>query len=177
VGAETRTRRGGPFDLLEKAATKSRLVRRGSREAIERHVLRVFHANYEALDERVNRLDHEAWSRPSKLYVGGDLLMEQPLGGFLWYLFFDAIHHRGQLSTYIRPMGGRVPSIHGPSGDDPGRENPLDGPGCIGRRGGTVQALRARTAGRSAGVGRRKALAGSVTTATVLPVMSKNSTE
>jgi len=22
--------------------------------------------------------------------------------GFLWYLFFDAIHHRGQLSTYIR---------------------------------------------------------------------------
>ena len=39
------------------------------------------------------------------------------------------------------------------------------------------QALRARTAGRSAGVGRRRALAGSVTTATVLPVMSKNSTE
>ena len=39
------------------------------------------------------------------------------------------------------------------------------------------QALRARTAGRSAGVGRRRALAGSVTTATVLTVMSKNSTE
>lgn len=39
------------------------------------------------------------------------------------------------------------------------------------------QALRARTAGRSAGVGIRKALAGSVTTATVLSVMSKNSTE
>ena len=38
-------------------------------------------------------------------------------------------------------------------------------------------ALRARTAGRSAGVGRRNALAGTVTTATVLPVMSKNSTE
>jgi uncharacterized damage-inducible protein DinB len=49
----------------------------------------------------------------------GELLMEQSLGGFLWYLFFDAIHHRGQLSTYIRPMGGKVPSIYGPSGDDP----------------------------------------------------------
>jgi uncharacterized damage-inducible protein DinB len=33
---------------------------------------------------------------------------------------FDAIHHRGQLSVYIRPMGGRVPSIYGPSADDPG---------------------------------------------------------
>jgi len=41
----------------------------------------------------------------------------------------------------------------------------------------TDYALRARTAGRSAGVGRRNALAGIVTTVTVLPVMSKNSTE
>ena len=41
----------------------------------------------------------------------------------------------------------------------------------------TAQAVRARTAGRSAGVGRRRALAGSVTTPTVLPVMSKNSIE
>lgn len=28
------------------------------------------------------------------------------------------IHHRGQLSAYIRPMGGKVPSIYGPSADD-----------------------------------------------------------
>jgi len=28
------------------------------------------------------------------------------------------IHHRGQLTTYIRPMGGKVPSIYGPSGDE-----------------------------------------------------------
>jgi uncharacterized damage-inducible protein DinB len=27
------------------------------------------------------------------------------------------IHHRGQLSTYLRPMGGRVPSIYGESYD------------------------------------------------------------
>lgn len=26
-----------------------------------------------------------------------------------------------QLSVYIRPMGGRVPSIYGPSADDPGK--------------------------------------------------------
>ncbi len=33
---------------------------------------------------------------------------------------FDAIHHRGQLSVYLRPMGSKVPSIYGPSADDPG---------------------------------------------------------
>jgi uncharacterized damage-inducible protein DinB len=27
------------------------------------------------------------------------------------------IHHRGQLSTCVRPMGGKVPGIYGPSGD------------------------------------------------------------
>jgi uncharacterized damage-inducible protein DinB len=26
-----------------------------------------------------------------------------------------SVHHRGQLSSYIRPMGGRVPGIYGPS--------------------------------------------------------------
>ena len=29
-----------------------------------------------------------------------------------------SIHHRGQLSTYLRPMGGKVPSIYGPSADE-----------------------------------------------------------
>jgi uncharacterized damage-inducible protein DinB len=80
-----------------------------------------FHTNYEVLDERVNRVSHEDWTRPSKLFINGNLYMEPALGEFLWYLFFDAIHHRGQLSTYIRPMGGKVPSIYGPSGDEPGR--------------------------------------------------------
>jgi uncharacterized damage-inducible protein DinB len=46
--------------------------------------------------------------------------LEQPLGDLLWFFFFDAIHHRGQLSTYIRPMGGKVPSIYGPSADSTG---------------------------------------------------------
>lgn len=30
-----------------------------------------------------------------------------------------AIHHRGQLSVYLRPMGSKVPSIYGPSADEP----------------------------------------------------------
>ena len=29
-----------------------------------------------------------------------------------------AVHHRGQLSAYLRPMGAKVPSIYGPSADD-----------------------------------------------------------
>ncbi len=79
-----------------------------------------FEEQYTALDRRISRLDDATWVRPVRLLVHGKLMREAPLGEFLWYLFFDAIHHRGQLSTYIRPMGGQVPSIYGPSGDDPG---------------------------------------------------------
>ncbi len=34
-----------------------------------------------------------------------------------WGFLFDAIHHRGQLSTFLRAMGAKVPSIYGPSAD------------------------------------------------------------
>jgi uncharacterized damage-inducible protein DinB len=36
-----------------------------------------------------------------------------------WFLLHDQIHHRGQFSVYLRMAGGKVPSIYGPSGDEP----------------------------------------------------------
>ncbi len=37
----------------------------------------------------------------------------------LWMMLMDSVHHRGQLSVYIREAGGKVPSIYGPSADEP----------------------------------------------------------
>jgi len=31
----------------------------------------------------------------------------------------DSIHHRGQMSVYLRMSGAKVPSIYGPSRDEP----------------------------------------------------------
>ena len=73
---------------------------------------------YRELSEAVSRMDEASWDRPAQLYNGGRLLMEQPMGEFLWLILFDAIHHRGQLSAYLRPMGGKVPAIYGPSADE-----------------------------------------------------------
>jgi uncharacterized damage-inducible protein DinB len=42
-----------------------------------------------------------------------------PKGEFAWFLLCDQIHHRGQLSVYLRMAGGKVPSIYGPSADEP----------------------------------------------------------
>lgn len=38
---------------------------------------------------------------------------------FAMGMIFDMIHHRGQLTVYIRLAGGKVPAIYGPSADDP----------------------------------------------------------
>ncbi len=83
-------------------------------------IVSAFQDQYAALDERIQRLNESGWQNKAQLLIEGQIYREAPVGDFLWYLFFDAIHHRGQLSTYIRPMGGQVPSIYGPSGDDPG---------------------------------------------------------
>ena len=40
-----------------------------------------------------------------------------PAIGLLQLILNHTIHHRGQLSTYLRPMGARVPLIYGPSYD------------------------------------------------------------
>ena len=72
------------------------------------------------LKKAVDTVDDQAWNdKTVKLSVKGQTVLEQPLGEFLWTNLFDQVHHRGQLSSYIRPMGGKVPSIYGPSGDDP----------------------------------------------------------
>ena len=46
-------------------------------------------------------------------------MMQMPAIQFLSLAIKHSIHHRGQLSTYLRPMGGKVPGIYGPSADTP----------------------------------------------------------
>jgi len=43
----------------------------------------------------------------------------RPAAPMAWSFLFDIVHHRGQITTYLRPMGSTVPQIYGPSGDEP----------------------------------------------------------
>lgn len=46
-------------------------------------------------------------------------MMQAPAVTFLSLMAKHAVHHRGQLSAYLRPMGAKVPGIYGPSADTP----------------------------------------------------------
>lgn len=76
------------------------------------------------LTDRLKKLDDAGWKRPVRFLMDGKQINETTTNEMLWGFLHDMIHHRGQLSTYIRPMGGKVPSIYGPSGDAaPARAN------------------------------------------------------
>ena len=61
---------------------------------------------------RVRALSGDALVRPIDFF--GNMV---PAVIILSVMLRHSIHHRGQLSTYLRPMGGQVPSIYGPSAD------------------------------------------------------------
>ena len=44
---------------------------------------------------------------------------KRPASPMAWSFLFDIVHHRGQITTYLRPMGSKVPQIYGPSADEP----------------------------------------------------------
>ncbi len=58
---------------------------------------------------------------PAKLWDGTIEFFgsQRPASPMAWSFLFDIVHHRGQITTYLRPMGSKVPQIYGPSGDEP----------------------------------------------------------
>jgi uncharacterized damage-inducible protein DinB len=86
-------------------------------------MITAYERHHHALAGKLTNLDDATWNRPAWLTRGEqEIILRDSIGGLLWIALFDAVHHRGQLSTYIRPMGGKVPSIYGPSGDAPARQ-------------------------------------------------------
>jgi uncharacterized damage-inducible protein DinB len=79
-----------------------------------------YEQNAEDLGKRLATLDDVRWDSKARFLADGNVAWETSLGDMLYGFLFDAIHHRGQLSSYLRPMGAKVPSIYGPSADDPG---------------------------------------------------------
>lgn len=74
-------------------------------------------AAHDAVAPTLASIGEADWDAVGQFRVQGNVLFEAPRRDLAWMLLLDAVHHRGQLSTYLRPMGGTVPSIYGPSAD------------------------------------------------------------
>jgi uncharacterized damage-inducible protein DinB len=78
-------------------------------------ILAWYDANVPALVETVKGLSGETLAEPISFFG----MMTLPRVQFLNLMNHHSVHHRGQLSAYLRPMGAKVPSIYGPSADEP----------------------------------------------------------
>ena len=65
--------------------------------------------------ERVRALTPAQLATPID-FVG---VFNLPAAFYLQFLNNHSIHHRGELATYLRPMGSKVPQIYGGSYDEP----------------------------------------------------------
>ena len=63
--------------------------------------------------QRIEQLSGEELARQIELFG----VYKMPAVGYLSMALRHSIHHRGQLSSYARAMGGKVPAIYGPSAD------------------------------------------------------------
>src|SRR5262245_25305990 len=74
-----------------------------------------YETNHRQRVSKLRELAPEKLAKPIPLFAG----MELPAVGYLNILNLHSSHHRGQLSTYLRPMGSKVPAIYGGSADEP----------------------------------------------------------
>jgi uncharacterized damage-inducible protein DinB len=83
-------------------------------------VLDVFDANVKKTRAALEQAtDDAAFGKPWTLQFGERVIFTQPRGAVLrTMLFSHVIHHRGQLSVYLRLNDVPVPSIYGPSADE-----------------------------------------------------------
>ncbi len=82
-------------------------------------VLEAFHGSYDKLSAALDATPDTELAATMTFMVGPKQLGEVPKGEIVRFMLNDHIHHRGQLSVYLRMSGGKVPSIYGPSKDEP----------------------------------------------------------
>ena len=79
-----------------------------------KEVLNAYETQSAGMEKRWKGLADARWDGELEFFGS-----QRPASPMAWGFLFDIVHHRGQISTYLRPMGSTVPQIYGPSGDEP----------------------------------------------------------
>jgi len=87
--------------------------------ATSREVLETYDKHHQRATEKLRSLPASRWEARVPFTYQGQEVMADTGYASAWGFLFDIIHHRAQISTYLRPMGSTVPQIYGPSADEP----------------------------------------------------------
>jgi uncharacterized damage-inducible protein DinB len=87
--------------------------------ATVKEVLAAYDTLHDKLGPRLQAACAARWDGRIPFMYGGQEVNNSSVSDNAWGFLLDIIHHRGQLTTYLRPMGSTVPQIYGPSADEP----------------------------------------------------------
>ena len=82
--------------------------------ATMKEIVETYEKQSASIAERLTALPEAKWSGTLEFFG-----KQRPTSPMAWSFLFDIVHPRGQISTYLRPMGSTVPQIYGPSADEP----------------------------------------------------------
>jgi len=82
--------------------------------ATMKEVVEAYEKQSAGMADRWNRVSDDRWNGTLDFFG-----RPRPASPLAWSFLFDIVHHRGQITTYLRPMGSTVPQVYGPSGDEP----------------------------------------------------------
>jgi uncharacterized damage-inducible protein DinB len=81
-------------------------------------IVSAFEQTYPETAKKIAAVSEEALNRTIQFPIGPGKMGDFRTIDVLWTMLMDQIHHRGQLSVYLRMAGAKVPSIYGPSADE-----------------------------------------------------------
>lgn len=82
-------------------------------------VLEAYQNSHLKMVEKVKNHPDDDFNTMIKFPIGPKQMGDFRKIDVFWAMMQDMIHHRGQFSVYLRMAGGKVPSIYGPSHDEP----------------------------------------------------------
>ena len=82
--------------------------------ATMREVVETYETQSNQMLPRWKAISAERWNGTLEFFG-----KQAPASPMAWSFLFDIVHHRAQITTYLRPMGSTVPQVYGPSADEP----------------------------------------------------------
>jgi uncharacterized damage-inducible protein DinB len=68
---------------------------------------------------KLKAMSESDWNAMINMPVGPKQMADMRKGDAQWFFLSDTVHHRGQFSVYMRIAGAKLPSIYGPTADEP----------------------------------------------------------
>jgi uncharacterized damage-inducible protein DinB len=82
-------------------------------------LVEIFDEAARRMREAVSVLKPDDLGTPWRIRIGEQVLMEEPRIMILWRLTLShMVHHRGQLTVYLRELGVPLPPLYGPTADE-----------------------------------------------------------